>query len=330
MCDDLEYSTDTRRNDRNQAKANHFKSGKKQIRCHKDVVAKEKSISEENDASKLNFKTRSLLAKETLKIMKDQRDEPSDTIPPNYIFTDDYLENTKYYTEKIDIKIEKPKLIHEDGPDVSFPVKNILSLVWEIEKDDLSKWAIINSPSALEPGGDFGKDASAFEETLMLSSCLYGSLAKCEGKAMYKKHNKMDPEEGLYTNDLIYSPDVPFFRNEDLELIEDWKTNFRTLSIITSPAVNYNIYSKNHSDGDYEKNMKVRINRIFKTALKHGHTKLIIGTWGCGLDGGPLDHVMKWFSQDDLSDYFDEIYFISNDEDIAEIMEENFLDPGDF
>ena len=80
MCDDLEYSTDTRRNDRNQAKVNHFKSGKKQIRCHKDVVAKEKSISEENDASKLNFKTRSLLAKETMKLMKDQRDEPSDTI----------------------------------------------------------------------------------------------------------------------------------------------------------------------------------------------------------------------------------------------------------
>jgi hypothetical protein len=76
--------------------------------------------------------------------------------------------------------------------------------------------------------------------------------------------------------------------------------------------------------------MKIRINRIFKTALKHKHTKLIIGTWGCGLDGGPLDHVMKWFSQDDLSNYFDEIYFISNDEEIAEIMEENFLDPGDF
>lgn len=70
--------------------------------------------------------------------------------------------------------------------------------------------------------------------------------------------------------------------------------------------------------------MRLRINRIYRTALKHGHTKIVLGPWGCGLEGGPLKEVIQWFADDDLSDLFDQIYFICDDEETVKIMQANF------
>jgi hypothetical protein len=71
--------------------------------------------------------------------------------------------------------------------------------------------------------------------------------------------------------------------------------------------------------------MRERINRIYRAALKHGHTKIVLGPWGCGLEKGPLKEVIKWFSEDDLSDLFDEIYFLCDDEETSKIMQSTFF-----
>jgi uncharacterized protein (TIGR02452 family) len=318
-----DYSKDNRRVAKTQAKVDHFKNGKSKARRHKDKVVETKlNTTQEAEISHIGFKNRNALAEETLKIINGEDEENK------YSFTDnnDYITNTKLYSQKNEIKLDPlPKAIHEDGPDVEFLEQNLISFIWEIDESELDKWVLLNYANPIKPGGGFDKEASAYEESLVLSSGLYRSLKEGEGKSMYEKNYELDEtnEDGVFRTDLIYSPNVPFFRNEELELIDDEN---RKLSIISIPAINYIKYS--HSAGfteeEYENKMRERINRIYRAALKNGHTKIILGPWGCGLEGGPLKEVIQWFSEDELSDLFDQIYFICDDEETVEIMQENF------
>jgi uncharacterized protein (TIGR02452 family) len=321
---DIDYTKDNRRNSRKEATANHFKDGKKIARCHKDVLRDEKkTCTEESEISHLGFKVRQALKTETLKIINDQRDSEvgNETVDKNYAFGTSYIDETIVYNHKNTINIIIPKPIHEDGPNVDFQNINLLSFISEIEEEDYEKYLILNYMYPTSPVNNFNKDSSLYEESLALSSCLYRSLT--EGKdvsSVYKKNTDLD--DGIYTSDLIYSPNLPFFRDEDLDLIDDWKVNYSTINVISIPSVNYKKFSE--SEEKYEKIMRNRINRIFRVAIKHNHTKLVLGPWGCGLDGGPLDKIIKWFSEDELSDTFDEIYFICNDDETLQIMQDNF------
>jgi uncharacterized protein (TIGR02452 family) len=319
---DEDYSKDNRRNARNQAKAEHFKNGKSQVRRHKDKVieSNERNPTYEAEVSHLGSKNRSALAKETVKLL-DELDEDHTE------YRDEYIKNTKLFSEDNEIELsEDLKPIHEDGPDIEFPIQSIISFINEIDADDLDKWVILNYANPIKPGGNFEKDASVYEESLSISSGLYYSLSKGKGKSMYEKNKKLEEkdetDDGVYRGDLIYSPDVPFFRDEDFDLIEDWKNEYRNVSIISIPAVNYNKFSTTDefSKYDYETIMRERINRIYQVALKHGHTKIVLGPWGCGLEKGPLKDVTKWFFEDDLADFFDEIYFLCDDEETSKIM----------
>ena len=81
------------------------------------------------------------------------------------------------------------------------------------------------------PGGGFLHGARAQEEYLARSSGLYGCLVN---NPMYSFHRERhDP---LYTDYVIYSPQVSVFRADEGNLLEEpYK-----LAIITSPAVNAN------------------------------------------------------------------------------------------
>jgi len=305
------YSKDNRRAARNQAKADHFKNGKNKARCHKDkVVEVQLNSTQEAEISHLGFKVRKTLSDETLNKIKNSN------------FDTSYVLETILYSHKNEIKLDPiPEPIHEDGPDIEFAKENLINFIQEIDKSELKDWILINYANPTKPGGGFDKDASVYEESLVLSSGLYLSLKKCDN--VYVKNRDYE-ESGLFRDDLIYSPNVPFFRDSDFNFLED--DDCYKISIISIPTVNYVKYSKteNFSEEDYEKNMRNKIGRIYRTALKHGHTKLILGPWGCGLEGGPLKKVIEWFSEDKLSDLFDQIYFVCEDEETVKIMQENF------
>jgi len=316
------YSKDNRRAVRNQAKADHFKNGKSKARRHKDkVVETVLSSTQEAEISHIGFKNRKALADETLNILKN-KDEVN-----SYNLGDDYIKNTKLYSQKNEITLDSSiKPIHEDGPDLEFKEQNLISFIWEIDSSDLDKWVVLNYANPVKPAGSFDKDCSLYEETLALCSGLYYSLKNGEGNIMYKKNLELEEtvDNGVFRTDLIYSPNVPFFRNEEFELVDT--DDCRNISIISIPAINYIKYSESEgfSEEDYEEKMRLRINRIYRTALKHGHTKIVLGPWGCGLEGGPLKEVIQWFADDDLSDLFDQIYFICDDEETVKIMQANF------
>jgi uncharacterized protein (TIGR02452 family) len=318
-----DFSKDNRRNERVKAQADHFKGGKV-ARRHKDKVVETKMTStQEAEISHIGFKVRLSLKEETLDIIK-----PKNGI--KYPFNDVFITDIDCFPKNEEIELHIPKPIHEDGPTIDFVEKSLLSFIWEIdEKNNVyNKWCILNYMNPLVPGGGFEKDASAYEESLVLASGLYCSLTTDEAKKTYKKNKEYDDkhEDGVFRSDVIYAPKVPFFRDEDFDLVEDWQNNYRAISVINIPAVNYITYSatSGFSKDKYEELMRNRINRIFRTALKFGHTKLILGPWGAGLEGGPLKDIITWFSEDDLFDLFDEIYFVCDDEETISIMETVF------
>jgi uncharacterized protein (TIGR02452 family) len=313
---DEEYTKDNRRNSKKEAAVNHFKGGKKMARRHKDTVQeKDKTVVEEAEISRLGFKVRQELKNQTFKLIKD---EIIDDIPTNKVFGNKYIRETICYKQKDEIEIEPEdlELIHDEGPIIKNLCDNedVISFIWDLPENEKSKWIFLNHPNPRSPCANFDKSGSAYEEALILSSGLYRSLMEGEGKDMYVKNIKLDEKklDGIYRSDLIYSPNVPLFRDNEMNLIENYENEYTKMNVISIPAVNYKIYSQDDdfSFEKYEKNMRSRINRILKVALKHEHTKIFITPWGCGLEQGPWDDVIEWFKEDDFFDFFDEVYFL--------------------
>ena len=99
------------------------------------------------------------------------------------------------------------------------------------------KIGCLNFASAKNPGGGFLGGAIAQEESLAVSSALYPTLMK--HMEMYNYNRSQHTY--LYSDYMIYSPDVIVFRNDKGELLE----SPYQLSIITSPAVNVGAIKNN-------------------------------------------------------------------------------------
>ena len=135
--------------------------------------------------------------------------------------------------------------------------------------------AALNFASATHPGGGFLTGARAQEEYLARSSALYACL---RDNPMYSFHqNHYDP---VYSDYLIYSPDVPVFRGDDGVLLE---TPY-TLSIITAAAVNAQRVPTTRQD-DIPPAMRKRILKVLGAAVRHDHDAIVLGAWGCGAFG---------------------------------------------
>jgi uncharacterized protein (TIGR02452 family) len=169
--------------------------------------------------------------------------------------------------------------------------------------------AALNFASAESPGGGFLNGARAQEEAIARSSALYAAL---RGRRMYKYHReRLDP---MYSDYVIYSPDVPVFRTDAGDLLDEpW-----TMSIVTSPAV--------HSDGvreyvperepDIPAVMTARTAKVLAVTASHGVTRFILGAWGCGAFGGDPQTMAEIFRDaldGPFSGVFDEIAFAITD-----------------
>src|SRR5215469_5056849 len=88
----------------------------------------------------------------------------------------------------------------------------------------------LNFASARHPGGGFLKGSQAQEESLARASGLYACISPF--REMYDANARFP--SCLYTNHMIYSPDVPVFRDDKDALLEQpYATAF-----LTAPAVN--------------------------------------------------------------------------------------------
>lgn len=135
----------------------------------------------------------------------------------------------------------------------------------------------LNFASAKNPGGGFLGGAKAQEEDLARCSALYPCLLT---QPAYYAANRAH-ESLLYTDHLIYSPDIPFFRDERLDLLE---APF-LVSVVTAPAPNAGeVLRRDPAAGPrIRAALQGRADKVLRVMAQEGRRVAILGAWGCGV-----------------------------------------------
>ena len=221
--------------------------------------------------SKLNGNSK--IARETLEICKNQKyisATGKEVDISSSLST--AISQTVYYPD--DIKLSKQEII--DKPVLEIFNETTVQAAARLINMGKTDVVALNFAAANNPGGGFLAGANAQEEDLCRASGLYPCI---KNKPMFYNHNILK-DDAYYTNGIIYSPKVPFFRDTSLNLLD----NYFELSIITSPAPNVSHINL----VDEMKLLTVifgRVCKILSTAANHNHKNIILGAWGCGAFG---------------------------------------------
>lgn len=149
--------------------------------------------------------------------------------------------------------------------------------------------AALNFASARHPGGGFLGGSRAQEESLARSSALYACLV---GRAYYEHHARID---AMYSSWLLYSPDVPVFRDDDGGLLaEPWPCTFITGA---APMVKSLREQRPERLAEVPGVMRERISRVLAVAARERHPSVVLGAWGCGAFGGDTESVAEIFRE---------------------------------
>ncbi len=178
------------------------------------------------------------------------------------------------------------------------------TLVQDENVDDL---ALLGFASARNVCGGFLNGARSQEEDLARSSGLYVCLRT---QPDYYTINR-EQDSLLYTDHIIYSPYVPFFRETNRALLE----HPFIASIITAPAPNTGQFLRQQqgTHTEVEDTLRQRAHHILAIAQHHSHRNLLLGAWGCGVFGNEPALVARIFgdllTQDEFTGYFDRVIF---------------------
>ena len=131
--------------------------------------------------------------------------------------------------------------------------------------------------SARNPGGGFLNGAKAQEEDIARVSALYACLTSVPD--FYRYHRAHD--DLRYSDRVIYSPDVPVFRDGDLALLDQ---PFQ-LSFLTAAAPNRGAIETSQPDRapSVPAAVAARAERVLRIAAAQGHRTIVLGAWGCGV-----------------------------------------------
>lgn len=153
------------------------------------------------------------------------------------------------------------------------------------------KTAALNFASATNPGGGVLNGSSAQEECLCRVSTLYKCLTyKNVWFPFYKAHRQQ--QNNLHNNDIIYTPDVVVFKNDNCELLP--KDEWKKIDVITCAAPNLREKNNEHCNPGEAKNLvKVsndelynihlsRAKRILQVAAENRVENIVLGAFGCG------------------------------------------------
>jgi len=129
-----------------------------------------------------------------------------------------------------------------------------------------SKVTLLNFASAKNPCGGMVRGALAQEESIGLCSGLYASQQQFLD-TFYMRH-RQEPRDGLYSHSMIWSPQVPVFRDDiSLGLVEE----VTLVNMVTSCAVNLGHYKKQGgAESTAEAEMRRRIELVIRLAASQG------------------------------------------------------------
>jgi uncharacterized protein (TIGR02452 family) len=146
-----------------------------------------------------------------------------------------------------------------------------------LHRDGAGRIAVLNFASARNPGGGYVGGARAQEEDLCRNALLYPCLLQAPD---YYAAHRASPDL-LYSDRVIWSPDVPVHRGDDGRLLaEPYPVSF-----LTSPAPNAGEVLR-RDPGARSRIRRVlhqRAERVLAVAAHHGARQLVLGAWGCGV-----------------------------------------------
>lgn len=176
-----------------------------------------------------------------------------------------------------------------------------------VEAESISDLVLLNFASARNPGGGFLSGAKAQEEDLTRCSGLYRCLLT---QPIYYEANRNE-ESVLYTDHIIYSPRVPWFRIRSRDVPD---TVFLA-SVITAPAPNAGaaLQRDPQCGPGIEATLRRRAGLVLAVASHEGHRNLLLGAWGCGVfRNSPVqvaDAFGAWLESDRFVGAFDRVVF---------------------
>lgn len=196
------------------------------------------------------------------------------------------------------------------SPKISVTRESTLEAAYRLSDDNV---CVLNFASAKHPGGGFLRGCVAQEESLARSSALYHTLI--EHPEFYEENKRSGRTgHGIYTDYMIYSPNVPVIRNDR----GDWLEDPYTMSVVTSPAPNRTAILQDSEDDKISEEMDKKIVEIFtkrtlqvlKLMAIIGHRHIVLGAWGCGVFGNDPWQVAKMLKEAlKVCPYFDEVVF---------------------
>jgi uncharacterized protein (TIGR02452 family) len=165
--------------------------------------------------------------------------------------------------------------------------------------------AALNFASAKNPGGGFRTGAQAQEESLARASALFPCLAAVpEYYEFHRAHHDL-----LYSDRVIYSPRVPVFRDDDGRLLDE----AYEVSFLTAAAPNRGAILRNQPDSAdrIPAVLTRRAQRVLEVAAAHGHRRLVLGAWGCGVFRNDPNVVAASFAEAlaSAAGWFDQVVF---------------------
>jgi putative RNA 2'-phosphotransferase len=148
----------------------------------------------------------------------------------------------------------------------------------------------LNFASAKRPGGGFLGGAQAQEESLARASGLYPAL---QTQPDYYARNKAFGSP-LYLDLLLYSPLVPFFRDDN----GGWLDAPVLASVITAAAPNVSALeeARRFDAGEIALALEKRSDFILAVAAHHKIERLVLGAWGAGVFGNDPVQVARIFA----------------------------------
>lgn len=166
---------------------------------------------------------------------------------------------------------------------------------------------ILSFASARNVGGGFINGSKAQEEDIHRCCGVYRCLAKAT--KYYEANRAVDSL--LYTDHIIYSPLVPWFRVNGRDLLEE---PFQA-SIITAPAPNAGQYLRRNPNGhaDIHQALHRRAGYVLAVAIARKETHLVLGAWGCGVfQNAPRDVAgifHYWLYERHFKSHFEHVHF---------------------
>lgn len=150
---------------------------------------------------------------------------------------------------------------------------------------------ILNMANATIAGGGFKHGALAQEEALCYRTSLYRTLKL--------RHYPLADKEGIYSPQILIIRESMKDGHGLLDLREP--KNLAVLSVISVAAVCQPSLSstllgdKKYSNNSDRRLMQEKIRLMLRMAIRHKHTQLVLGAFGCGAFGNPCEEVAEMF-----------------------------------